>query len=52
MRNLSIAPGLRCKFACLDLVYITPDPGLSGLDGAHNRMLGVVKVLGGVFVPG
>src|SRR5271166_5090337 len=41
-----------CKFARLDLIDITPDPGFSGLNRAHERMLGVVKVLGGVLVLG
>jgi hypothetical protein len=39
-------------FAGLDLVYVTPDPGLAGFNGAHHRMLGVVEVLGRMFVLG
>jgi hypothetical protein len=39
-------------FACFDLVYVTPDPGLSWLNGAHKRMFGLVKVLGRVLIPG
>jgi hypothetical protein len=38
------------KFAGLDLVHITPDPAFSRLDGANQRMLGFVKMLGGMLV--
>ena len=48
-RNRSISSG---KFACFDLIHITPHPSFSGFDGANKRMLGSVKVLGGVFVLG
>jgi hypothetical protein len=41
---------LRCQFASLNLVNITPDPGLSRLDRAHERVLGLVEMLGGVFI--
>ena len=40
------------NFAGFDFVYVTPDPGLSGLDGAHKRMLGFVKMLGRVLILG
>jgi len=39
-----------CKFARLDFVYVTPDPGFSRLDGADKRMGRLVKMLGGVLV--
>jgi hypothetical protein len=39
-----------CQFVRYDLVHITPDPGLAGLDGAHQRMLCFVKMFGRVLV--
>src|ERR1700678_2196119 len=41
-----------CDFARLDLVHVTPDPAFSGFDRTNQRMLGVVKVFGGVLVLG
>jgi hypothetical protein len=38
------------KFVGLDLVHITPNPAFSRLDGANQRMLGFVKMLGGMLV--
>jgi hypothetical protein len=52
MMNLNLPVRSSCKFARFDLIYITPDPGLSGLDGAHERMFRVVKVFRGVLVLG
>jgi hypothetical protein len=40
----------RSEFAGKNLVHITPHPGLTGLDGANQGMLGFVKVFGGVFI--
>jgi hypothetical protein len=40
------------KFAGLDLVHVTPDPGFSRLDRANQRMERFVEVLGGVLVLG
>jgi hypothetical protein len=40
------------KLTGLDFIHITPDPGLSRLDGAYQRMLGLMKVLGGVLIFG
>jgi hypothetical protein len=39
-----------CKLTGFDFIHITPDPGLSRLDGAYQRMRGLMKVLGGVLV--
>jgi hypothetical protein len=33
-----------------ELVDVTPAPSLAGLDRLHDRVLGAVEVLGGVFV--
>jgi hypothetical protein len=33
-------------------VHVTPAPVLSGFKGLHNGMLGLMKVLGGVFIFG
>jgi hypothetical protein len=41
---------LRRQFGRLNLVNITPNPGLSRLDRTHERVLGVMEMLGGVFV--
>jgi hypothetical protein len=38
------------EFTGFDLVDVTPDPGLAGLDRAHHGMLGVVEMLGRVFI--
>jgi hypothetical protein len=40
------------QFTCFDLVHITPDPGFSRLDGAHERMLGLMKMLCGMLILG
>jgi hypothetical protein len=44
--------GLSGEFAGLDLVYVTPDPGLARFDRTHQRMFGVVEMLGRMFVLG
>jgi hypothetical protein len=41
---------LSCKLTGLDLVDITPDPGLSALNRAHDRMFRFVKVLGRMLI--
>jgi hypothetical protein len=38
------------KLAGLDLVHVTPDPAFSRLDGADQRMLRFMEVLGGMLV--
>ena len=38
------------QFTSLDLVHIAPDPGFSRFDRAHERMFGVVEMLGRVFI--
>jgi hypothetical protein len=43
---------VRAYFARFDLIHITPDPGLTGLDRANQRMFGMMKVFCGVFVFG
>src|SRR5208337_1480049 len=53
-------PNVRCHqfsearsfrdFSRIDLVHVTPDPALAGLDGAHQRMRCAMKVFGGVLV--
>jgi hypothetical protein len=40
------------KFPRLDLVHITPDPGLPWLNGADEGMRGFVEMLRGVLVLG
>ena len=36
----------------LDLIDVAPAPGLAGLERLHDRMLGAMEMLGGVFVFG
>jgi hypothetical protein len=43
---------LRCELAGFNLVNVAPHPAFSWLDGADEGMLGVMKVLGGMFVFG
>jgi hypothetical protein len=38
-------------FSGHELVDVAPNPTFAGLDGAHQRMLTFVKMLGRVFVP-
>jgi hypothetical protein len=40
------------KFAGLDLVHITPNPAFSRLNGANQRMLRFVEMLGRMLVLG
>jgi hypothetical protein len=35
-----------------DLVHVAPLPAFSGLEGAHDGMLGLMEMLGGVLVLG
>jgi hypothetical protein len=39
-------------FAGFHFVHVAPDPGFTGFDGAHQRVLGVVEMLGRMFVLG
>jgi len=41
---------LRSNFSRGELVHVTPYPRLAGLNGADERMLGAVKMLGRVLV--
>jgi hypothetical protein len=50
--GLSSAFDSSCKFAGLDFVHVTPHPGLSRLDRAHQWVFGVVKVLGRMLIFG
>src|SRR5881396_2561542 len=51
VRGGSLARGLRRRLES-QLIDITPAPVLARLEAAHDRMLGLVKVLGGVTVGG
>jgi len=51
VRGGSLARGLRRRLES-QLIDITPAPVLARLETAHDRMLGLVKVLGGVTVGG
>jgi hypothetical protein len=42
----------RHKLARLDLVHVTPDPAFSRLDGANQRMLRFVEMLGRMLILG
>lgn len=42
--------GVPTQLSRRDLIDIAPDPGFSGFNGTHERMLGVMEVLGGVLV--
>jgi hypothetical protein len=53
LRNIGDSlPASGPKFAGLDFVYITPNPGFPGLVRADERVLGFTKVLGSVLVLG
>jgi hypothetical protein len=43
-------PASGSNFAGLDFVHITPNPRLPGFNGAHERVLRVVEMFGGVLV--
>jgi hypothetical protein len=40
------------QFPRFHLIYIAPHPGFPGFDGADERVLGLMEVLGGVLVLG
>ena len=44
------SPGLSLYLPGLHFVYVTPDPGLPGLDRPDERMLYLVKMFGRVLV--
>jgi len=60
-KRLGCRTSLRCRAAghghnreLLDeyFVHVAPDPIFAGLDGLHQGVMGSVKMLGGVLVPG
>jgi hypothetical protein len=52
MRAEVRSPRLPLKFPGLHLIDITPDPGLSGLIGADERVLRFLEMLSGMLILG
>jgi hypothetical protein len=52
IRGIAAITGTAIGSSQKHLVHITPTPVLARLEGLHDRVLGLVKVLGGMFVLG
>ena len=49
---LELLPLAALREVQLHFVNVAPAPGLARLDGFHDRVLGVMEMLGGVFILG